>query len=243
MKYRLTVKAASALAAGAAPLLLAAMAPAPALAAPQPRIVQATSTNYAGWLAGTFNRQATHSARTTFKVPTVTCNSTDANSFVIPGVGLPTGTTTITAAGVAVGCNGTTPFYQGEIVINGTVTPVNTTIHPGDKIITSLTVSATSTTGSFQDATTHFKQPISGPGGKPTGSCIGIDGSEHGPSDPPVPIFGKVVFSAGTINGKTIAGSGATPVNMDDSGGVLQIRTGPLNSTGNGFTSTFVNVG
>jgi hypothetical protein len=203
-----------------------------------------SSTNYAGWLAGVYGpRVASLTATTQFTVPAVTgCTSTD--DFVVIGVGLPTGETSVTATGVAVGCMGGAPFYGGETDINGTITPVPVTINPGDKILLKLAVSGASTTGTFADKTQGFSQPIKGKGGKPTGSCVGIDGSENGTNgDPPVPDFGKVVFSSSEINGKTITASGATRVNMATASGVLQIGTGAVTKTGKGFTSTFKNSG
>lgn len=198
---------------------------------------------YAGWLAGSPNRLATQSANSTFTVPAVTgCGST--NDFVVIGVGVPSATS-IVATGVAAGCQGGLPFYTAETDINGVITTVPVTVAPGDKIVLKLTVSGTATSGSFQDVTKGFKQPFKGKGSKSTGSCVGIDGSENGTAtgDPPVPNFGKVAFSASTINGQTITGSGAVRVNMGTSTGVVQISTGVVNATGKGFTSTFKSTG
>lgn len=241
MNHHISLRAAAALAAVAAPVLLGCLAP--ATAAPRASVLVPASPNYAGWLAGKFDRQATKSAASTFIVPTVICTTADANTFVVPGVGLPTGTTSVIALGVAVGCTGTTPSYAAEVDINGTVTSLGLTVNPGDKVRTSLTVTSAQTKGLFTDVTQGTHVHISGKGGNPTGVCIGIDGSENGTNDPPVPNFGKVVFSVGTLNGKTIAASGATRVNMATTGGVLQISTGNLNARGNGFTSKFVNNG
>ena len=253
MQHRIRIKAASALAALAAPALLVAVIPASATASALRSFQVPTSTNYAGWLAGTFDGRGRAlsasghggdpSANTTFKVPAVTGCSTATNDFVVIGVGLPIGTTSIFATGVAVGCQNGAPFYAGETDINGTITPVPVTITPGDKIVLKLSVTGTVTKGSFADVTKGFKMPITGKGGQTSGSCIGIDGSEGGTADPPVPNFGKVVFTASTINGTTIPGSGATQVNMATTGGILQISTGAVNAKGTGFTSTFKNTG
>jgi hypothetical protein len=142
-----------------------------------------------------------------------------------------------------VGCQSGAPFYTGETDINGTITPVSVPITPGDKIVLKLSVTGSATSGSFTDVTKGFKEPIKGKGGKSTGSCIGIDGSENGTSDPPVPNFGKVVFSAGSINGTTITKSGAVRVNMATAAGLVQISTGKVNAAGTGFTSVFKNTG
>jgi hypothetical protein len=240
MKYQISLRAAVP---AAAAVVFVALAPAAALAAPASPAQVPVTPNYAGWLAGSPNVAGALSANTTFTVPPV-INCTTTDDFVVVGVGLPSATSII-ATGVAVGCRGGAPFYGGETDINGTITPVPVTVQPGDKIVLKLKVSGTVTSGSFQDVTKGFTQPIKGKGGKSTGSCVGIDGSENGTAtgDPPVPDFGKVAFSASTINGQTITASGAVRVNMGTSTGVVQISTGVVNASGKGFTSTFKSTG
>jgi hypothetical protein len=241
MQHRISVKVVFALAAVAAPVLLVALAPASGLASTVRTSQVPVSPNYAGWLAGAPNMHRDPSAAATFTVPTVT-GCTTTNDFVVIGIGLPSASSII-ATGVAVGCQSGAPFYTGETDINGTITPVSVPITPGDKIVLKLSVTGSVTSGSFTDVTKGFKEPIKGKGGKSTGSCIGIDGSENGTSDPPVPNFGKVVFSAGSINGTTITKSGAVRVNMATAAGVVQISTGKVNAAGTGFTSVFKNTG
>lgn len=242
MKLRISVKAVSALAALTASAALTGFAPATASASSMRVASVPSSTNYAGWLAGKYGPRVTKlTAETKFTVPAVTgCTSTD--DFVVIGVGLPTGTTSVTATGVAVGCMNGAPFYDAETDINGTITPVPVTVTPGDAIALSLVVTPKLTSGKFTDATKGFSRPIEGKGSSPTGSCVGIDGSENGTNgDPPVPDFGKVIFKGSEINGATITGSGATRVNMVSSTGDVQIGTGAVNKSGQGFTSTFRN--
>jgi hypothetical protein len=242
MKHGTSLKSLSALAAVVAPAVLIALVPVSASASVQPRVNVPTSPNYAGWLVPVGNKQSSKlSASTTFKVPNVTCTTTD--DFVVPGVGIPT-SSSIIASGVAVGCQGGVPFFTAETDINGVVTQLPVVVHPGDKIITTLSATGGATTGTFQDVTQDFKQSIKGDGGKGTGSCVGIDGDEEGGGgDPPVPDFGKVVFSSSTINGKPISAATAVRLNMATSGGVVQIKTGALTKSGKGFTGTFANTG
>jgi hypothetical protein len=246
VKHRFSLKAGAGLAVIVAPAALIGFAPAVASASTVRPAQVPTSTQYAGWLAGSYGpRVTTFSADTEFKVPAVTGCGTTPGDFVVIGVGDPTGETSVTAVGVAVGCTTAgAAFYTAEIDINGTVTPVAAVISPGDEIALKLGVTSSLTNGSFADKTTHVTKSFKGEGSEPSGSCIGIDGSENGTSgDPPVPDFGQVVFTDSTINGTTISGSGATRVDMADSSGVLQISTGALTKKGNGFTSTFENVG
>ena len=245
MKSRTSIRVVSVLAALTASMALTGFAPAVASASTVPFAKVPTSQNYAGWLAGRYGPRATKlTAGTTFTVPAVT-NCASANDFVVIGVGLPLGTTSVTATGVAVGCMNGVPMQPvAETDISGTITQVPTTVSPGDVIVLSLVITPTATTGNFADKTTGFSQPIKGHGGKGSGSCVGIDGSENGTNgDPPVPDFGTVNFRSSEINGKTITGSGATRVNMATSTGVLQIGTGTITKTGRGFTSTFKSSG
>lgn len=241
MQHRISVKAVLALAV-TAPALLVVLTPASGLASTVRPFAVPNSPNYAGWLAGAPNAHGDPSASSAFIVPTVTGCTTTTDDFVVVGIGLPSATSII-ATGVAVGCKTGAPFYTAETDIDGTITPVPVTVTPGDKIVLKLKVTGTTTVGSFVDVTKGFNQPIKGNGGKSTGSCIGIDGSEGGTSDPPVPNFGRVVFSSGSINGTTITKSGAVRVNMATAAGVVQISTGRVNAAGTGFTSVFKNTG
>lgn len=244
MPYRTGLRALSACAAVAAPAALIALAPASALAAPLRVTANPSSTNYAGWISTKVSDVAKDpSAQTTFTVPTVTCAAGETD-FVVPGVGLPTGSTSIIASGVEIGCRDGTAFYLAVSDIDGVITKLKVHVHPGDKVTTSLSVSSSATTGIFKDPNQHFSTKLEGHGGKPSASCVGIDGDEEGGSaDPTIPDFGKVLFSASSIDGTTISGSGAFAINMATSSGVLQIKTGKLNSKGNAFTSTFENTG
>ena len=200
-----------------------------------------SSPEYAGWI--TTDVPASASAGTTFTVPQATCTSADIG-LVIPGVGLPTASSII-ASGVSVDCQkaGAPAVYKAVTDINGVVTQLHVAVQPGDSITTSLTVTASATTGTFADVTTGKKTTIKGEGGKATGSCVGIDGQEENSSANPVPDFGKVVFKDSALDGKSIRAAAAFALNMATANGVLQIRTGALNSAGTGFTSTFVNAG
>lgn len=233
MTHRIGFRVFSVLAAGLLPAVAVALAP--ASASVLPHIAATTSRNYAGWLA---KAGSTPSSRTTFHVPKASCTS--ANIFVAPGAEIQTASSVV-QVGVAVGCEGGTPYYTGEYDIKGTITPVSGTVKAGDKIVVSVTVKAAKSSGTFQDVTQAIKKSFSGAGATGTKSCVGVDGSSE--TGGPIPNFGKVTFTAGKINGATIAASGAARENMVTAGGVVQIKTGALNSTGTGFTATFEKTG
>lgn len=199
-----------------------------------------TETTYAGFVL--VNPPASTSVSTTFKVPTITCGSTP--SLVIPGAGIISGNTPILAAGVGLDCAaGAPPSYLAQANINGKNVTFANQVLPGDKITVTLTNNGTAAAGTIQDKTHKFTLKFKGRGGKGSLACSGLDGDHGSQTDNPVPDFGKVVFSATTIDGTAIGSSGAVRVNMATSGGVLQIKTGTPNAVGTGFTSTFVSTG
>jgi hypothetical protein len=197
-----------------------------------------TSPEFAGWTITT--PRAAAEAATVFKVPTVTCTST--NDSAVVGVGIPT-TSSVIASGVVLGCSDSKASYTAETDINGTVSVLDVTVKPGDKIVTSLTVGANKTTGLFRDVTEDFKTTISGAGSKGLRPTIGIDSSETSTTANPIPDFGKVVFLTSKIDEAALSASGATRVYMETSTGTLQVRTDVLNKKGNGFTAKFVAAG
>ncbi len=198
-----------------------------------------TETTYAGFVL--VNPPTSTSVSTTFKVPTITCTSTP--SLVIPGAGIISGNTPVLAAGIGLDCAGGAPSYLPQANINGKNVTFTKRVLPGDKITVTLTNTSRTATGSIQDKTHKFTVKFTGLSGKASLTCSGLDGDHGSQTDNPVPAFGKVVFSATTIDGAAIGSSGAVRVNMATSGGVLQIKTGAPNATGTGFTSTFVSTG
>ncbi|HEV2374189.1 MAG TPA: hypothetical protein VGS19_18785 [Streptosporangiaceae bacterium] len=233
MKHRISAKTASAAAVAA---MLVVLAPTAASAAPRPKV--ATSTQYAGWALP--HPPSVTSAGTTFIVPNLTCTAT--NATVVPGVGVVV-PGSIIASGVALSCSGGRPLFMAETDIRGVVTPLPVPVRPGDKIITSLNVNPTLTTGMFADVTRGFSVPIRGRGGLASLTCVGIDGTHQSPVANPVPNFGHIVFTATTIDGRPIGSLPVVRINMATSTGVLQISTGPIGPTPTMFTSTFVNIG
>lgn len=231
MKCALNIRTLSACAAIIAPAALVALVATSASA-------NATSPNFAGWTISTPRSSA--EAATIFKVPTLTCTSTNATA--VAGVGIPTSSSVI-ASGVALSCSGGAASYTAETDINGTVTTLPVTVKPGDRIVTSLTVGAHKISGVFKDTTKSFSTKITGSGGAGLQPTVGVDGSETSTTDNPVPDFGKVVFLSSKIDEMTISASGAQGVDMATSTGTLQIRTDVLNAAGDGFTAKFIATG
>jgi len=247
MKHRTGRKAVTAAVAVVAPAALIVLATTSALAGPlHPAAVQ-TSPTYAGYIidAG----QSTASVATTFIVPTITCTAT--NVSITPGVGEPDNNgTNIIAAGVVAGCQNGAPFYTGEADINGVITVFKVSVTPGDKITTSLSTTASATTGTFgltapgaKDAAPTFLAHFKGTGGVLPFPCIGNDSEQLSTTLNPVPKFTTVTFTASKIDGKPLSAATDTRLNMATATGILQIKTSTLTSKGASFSSSFVNVG
>jgi Peptidase A4 family len=113
--------------------------------------------------------------------------------------------------------------------------------HPGDTIVLRLTWNATRLSLYVID-TTHpsVTRTLTGAGSSSSFTDAAIGDSVIGSPPPPVPDFGKVTFTKSKINGRAL---GLTPGlirdNLVNSSHVLQIKTGPIASNNESFTTTF----
>jgi hypothetical protein len=209
-----------------------------ASAAPSLRNVNGTSTGQAGYFVLT--APASASSGDTFTVPTLTCSGTSfrgvaAGALIFAATsGVPTG------AGVLLLCSGATAAYQGELVINGAGTATTFTPKAGDVITVSTSESATSAKATIKDVTQAKSKSLSSTTGATNGSVlVGIDSLSNNGTQLPVPKFATIKFTNGKEDGKTVKLAGGKPFNMQTSGGVLQILTGALGTTGNNWSETF----
>ena len=214
-----------------------------AQAAPQLTRSVTTSPTYSGFVYN--SAQSASTVTNTFTVPAITCTATDQG--IIPGVAIPDDkNTNIIAAGVAETCQSGHPAYHGEADINGTTTVFHVTVKPNDVVTTTLKASAKQTTGTFQ-LTVPGKPPVTisfhGTGGNNFFPCLGIDSLQGSPNTNPVPRFPQVTFKKAMIDGKPVSAKTTTRINMETSGGVLQIATSLLANNGTSYSMKFVNNG
>jgi hypothetical protein len=183
----------------------------------------------------------TYSAATTFTVPSVSCG--EATSGMIDGTGVFSAISNwVSAGGVVVQCSGGVVTYASEAIINNVPTMLSLTPAPGDTVSTDVEVTSTGGTGgstsvTVDDPTQSFSNTTTASGGMVgTYMSVGIDAlrDNSGNAYPP-PSFGGLNFSNSSIDGLSLAASGAQPVSRVSSSGQLEIYTGPIDSSGDGF--------
>lgn len=193
-----------------------------------------TSTAQAGYILTT--PPASSSVKATFSVPTLTCTST--NSGIAIGAFV-FSSTQLYAAAVFAECTSGTASYTGVLQAAKKTEATTFTPAPGDVIKVSASLSASSSTVTLKDISQSQSATLTKTGGTPADTMAGMDALSTSKSQLPVPDFGTVSFSKGKIDGETVAASGAQAFNMETSGGVLQIKTSALDSTGRSWTETF----
>ena len=184
----------------------------------------------------------TYSAATTFTVPSVSCG--EATSGMIDGTGVFSSVSNwVSAGGVVVECSGGVLTYSSQAIINNVMIPLTLTPAPGDTVNTDVEVTSTGGTGgstsvTVDDPTQSFSNTTTEPGGMVgTYMSVGIDALRDyntGDAYPP-PSFGGLNFSNSSIDGLSLAASGAKPISRVSSTGQLEIYTGPIDLSGDGF--------
>jgi hypothetical protein len=102
-----------------------------------------------------------------------------------------------------------------------------------------VSVSGTATKATLKDVTQAKSVSKTGVGGTPGEVLDGITNVPSMAGTPlPIPKFAPVTFSAAKLDGKTPKAAGAVALNLVK-GKTVQILTGALNATGNGWTETF----
>lgn len=198
----------------------------------------APSTSMAGYLLASAPTPA--SAGDKFKVPTLTCPPTG-------DYGIALGAFLFTSSGLSGGevtaeCSSGTAVYAGVVFENGEHVTTPFTPAAGDIIKASGNETATTAQGGIFDVTQRVGDVFTNSqvGAASSSVLVGMEalvGSSN--TQLSVPPFGRSRFTVGTIDGGTVLASGAVATNMRTSTGVLQIRTGALNSTGRAWTEYF----
>jgi len=197
-----------------------------------------TASYQAGYIVGAASLTTTQSAGETFAVPAVTCAKKESGIAV---ASLLFTKKSVTGAGVFVECDKKTAGYFAVLVINGVSTEASFTPAPGDSVTISTSESTTASSASLTDTTQAKTATASGKGNKKLEAAFdGIDSLVNSSTGAtlPVPDFGTASITAGSLEGGTVAASGAEAINMETTT-VLQITTGALNAGGNAWTETF----
>jgi len=205
----------------------------------------ATSHDYAGFaLIEKGPASTSSSAATTFTVPTVTCAAQAAGVIVGSGI-FSSVSSSVSAGGVVVACQGGTPTFTAQAVVNNVVTTVPVAPGSGDTVSTSVVIVPGQTQVTVDDVTQGTSSTTTVAAGS-VGTYIsnGID-VDRVPGVLPVPDFGVITFGDTSIDGLTVKAAHGRLVNLKSACCqckrcyALQIKTGRLNAAGNGFTETF----
>lgn len=179
------------------------------------------------------------SVTTTFVVPAVK-NCGQTRKAIIPFVGAQAGTTKSAAVGLDIHCRNSKviyfPIFSAADKIKA---DASAHAHPGDTVVLRLSWNATRLSLAVVDKTHASVTRKLTAAGSSSFSDPAIGDSVIEPNVP-VPDFGKVSFSESKINGRALGlASGLTRENLVNSSDVLQIKTGPLASNNESFTTTF----
>lgn len=178
-------------------------------------------------------------AGVTFKVPTLSaCTAT--TTAVSSGAAIAfTGTPAkLWAAGIAMECKSGKAVYEGVITIANVTTNL-VAVKPGDTIVVTASLAATKGSATFADGTHKFSK--SGAGGKATYALDGMGAvpiATGSKTDFPIPNFGKLTYTGGTLNGKTPATAPGAAVDMVV-GATTKIVTSALGTGGATWTETW----
>ena len=180
------------------------------------------------------------SVTTTIVVPAVK-NCGQTRKAIIPFVGAEVGTTESAAVGLDIHCRNSKviyfPIFSAADKIKA---DASAHAHPGDTVVLRLSWNATRLSLAVVDKTHPSVTRKLTAAGSSSFSEAAIGDSVIGEPHVPVPDFGKVTFSESKINGRALGlASGLTRENLVNSSDVLQIKTGPLASNNESFTTTF----
>lgn len=162
------------------------------------------------------------------------------NNAVTPSVAAFNARSGVSAVGMFVGCQNGKARYFPIFDVDGAVKQYRAlAARPGDKLVLHVDWTSTSASVSLVDKThPGVSKTLMGPGSSSfTGASVG---ESVAPKDPPIPDFGSERFSKSILNGKAL---GVAPhlerFNMVNASSVLQIKTGPIASNNESFTTTF----
>lgn len=179
--------------------------------------------------------------QSTIVVPKLKCGSGYQGITADAGTGAEVNTKSeSSSAGVVLACQKGVPYYFPAINLNSATTHNYPAIefHPGDKVVLRVSENTDSTAVSVKDTTLHKGKVLTGGGATKVGyPWVGDEAQLTSSGPAPVPNFGTVTYSNATVNGGSLASF--TRFNRVSSGGILQIKTGPLAGNGESFSTVY----
>ena len=180
------------------------------------------------------------SAQTTFNVPTVTCNTGDFQRIGFRAV-VRTTAPASNGAFIGAGCTNGSPVYFVQLQVNGTITDPADPILPGDRVQSSVSITASATNESISDVTQGWTESATGAGAVPVFASVGAGGfacTAGAPPCRPVPQFSNVTFGKSAIDGVSLAQAQRTDFTLGT--GTIEAIAGKLIQGGTGFKVSYV---
>jgi hypothetical protein len=180
------------------------------------------------------------SVSTTFTIPSITCQRHDDREWLLPGIWVYSGGTLTQQVDINLNCNNGTLLMQDVICIAGADCDQSLTVSPGDRIIATLSETASGTYGQIHNLTTG---QIASASGQATTSDDTVFVGDEGPSlfgETWVPTFSSVPFSKVQINGYYLSDSPfPTRNNLATTNNTTQIKTTLIEGDGDHFVTMF----
>lgn len=205
--------------------------------------MQGAHTKRSLFMAGYESRASSLTAvsvTTTFVVPAVKkCG--DTKEVIIPAVAARGASHSSAAVGLDIHCRNSKVIYFPIFSADGKIRArAHARAHPGDTVVLRLSWNSTRLSLAVVDKThPSVTRTLTGMGST-SFSKPGIVDAIIGNPPAPVPDFGKIAFSKSKINGRALGRApGLTRDNLVNSSHVLQVKTGPIVSNNESFTTTF----
>lgn len=200
-------------------------------------VANQASHTFAGWYFGV---QGAPSVSAEFRVPAVPCTGTAAG---FQPQAVMTNNNTLAAAGVSVRCENGSQVNRPFVEWDNSVRHGGHPVFVGDLMRATVVMSATTATPALEDLTAGhtFRLSMSeAAAGAPLAEYV-MAGDIGNMNPLPVPDFGAVRFTSGSVGGKALGSvRPRRAYNWVSSSNVLQVLTGPIGGAGlNAFTTTW----
>jgi hypothetical protein len=209
------------------------------LAAGEPAGASGTFSGFLAGYEGTTSSDTTQTIETTFSVPTANCAPVKATGHQLLGVAAEIYDAAVfpdAMVGMAVSCFGHTASYIPVGQAGATTQDLSLTVHPGDSITVSMSVSAESSSATMTDGTQS--QTVSGIGGNVSSGSFELGAFRSGCGSASkcaaVPKISKITFTASSVSSSSL--KGATRDQLTDAKGAIQLKSGKLASDDSGFS-------
>lgn len=144
------------------------------------------------------------------------------------------------AAGVLISCPGggvSTPTYKASYLYGTRIKGAGFRVTPGNTVTATADWQMNRFTLTVDDVTKNKTASTTGLNSVSFAEHFlwGVDTITSSGTTEPIPTFTAVNFTNGSVNGQTVQASGAQPYDLAIGGTTIDIHTGTLNATGDGW--------